>query len=192
MTEKNPISTKMQIIETAIGLYKERGYENVSVKDICNRCNLTRGAFYYHFKSKDEILDNYFLSSDNLAINEILPLISAKKYIEQFYYFFDMYLERTFIAGHDIFGQIIKRNIDKSGKIFSPKDINMRTVYSSLIEKAQNAGEILNRTPPDLLVDTIVYIADGIALVWCSQNGDFDYVEENKKILDELFKINIA
>mgnify|MGYP000949834580 FL=1 len=192
MTEKKPISTKMQIIETAIGLYKERGYENVSVKDICNRCNLTRGAFYYHFKSKDEILDNYFLSSDNLAINEILPLISAKKYIEQFYYFFDMYLERTFIAGHDIFGQIIKRNIDKSGKIFSPKDINMRKVYSSLIEKAQNAGEILNRTPPDLLVDTIVYIADGIALVWCSQNGDFDYVEENKKILDELFKINIA
>ena len=192
MTEKKPISTKMQIIETAIGLYKERGYENVSVKDICNRCKLTRGAFYYHFKSKDEILDNYFLSSDNLAINEILPLISAKKYIEQFYYFFDMYLERTFIAGHDIFGQIIKRNIDKSGKIFSPKDINMRKVYSSLIEKAQNAGEILNRTPPDLLVDTIVYIADGIALVWCSQNGDFDYVEENKKILDELFKINIA
>ncbi|RBP59715.1 TetR family transcriptional regulator [Alkalibaculum bacchi] len=192
MTEKKPISTKMQIIETAIELYKERGYENVSVKDICNRCNLTRGAFYYHFKSKDEILDNYFLSSDNLAINEILPLISAKKYIEQFYYFFDMYLERTFIAGHDIFGQIIKRNIDKSGKIFSPKDINMRKVYSSLIEKAQNAGEILNRTPPDLLVDTIVYIADGIALVWCSQNGDFDYVEENKKILDELFKINIA
>ncbi len=57
----------------------------------------------------------------------------------------------------------------------------MRGVYSSLIEKAQNRGEILNRTPPDLLVDTIVYIADGIALVWCSQNGDFDYIEESKK-----------
>ena len=190
MSEKNPISTKMQIIEAAIELYKERGYENVSVKDICDRLSLTRGAFYYHFKSKDEILDNYFLFSDNLAINEILPLISTKKYIEQFYYFFDMYLERTFTAGHDIFGQIIKRNIDKNGKIFSPKDINMRGVYSSLIEEAQNTGEILNRTPPDLLVDTIVYIADGIALVWCIQKGDFDYIAESKKILDELFKIN--
>ena len=50
------LSTKMQIVESAINLYKKQGYTNITVQDICNEVGITRGAFYYHFKSKDDIL----------------------------------------------------------------------------------------------------------------------------------------
>lgn len=190
MSDIETTSTKMQIVENAIQLYKDRGYENVTVQDICEKCNLTRSAFYYHFKSKSEILDNYFLYSDTLAFEEIIPLLSTTDYIEQFYYLFNMYLERTVSAGHDLFGQILKRNIDKDTQTLDPDKIAMRKIYISLIENAQHDGQILNTTPAAELVDAIVYLADGIALVWCNKRGKLDMISEHKRILNSLLLIN--
>lgn len=50
-------STREQIVETADRLFYERGFEATSFADIASAINLSRGNFYYHFKTKDEILD---------------------------------------------------------------------------------------------------------------------------------------
>lgn len=50
-------STREQIIETADQLFYQQGYEHTSFADIANAVKISRGNFYYHFKSKDEILD---------------------------------------------------------------------------------------------------------------------------------------
>ncbi len=47
---------KNQIIEAADRLIYERGYEATSFADIAVAVKISRGNFYYHFKSKDEIL----------------------------------------------------------------------------------------------------------------------------------------
>lgn len=36
-------------------MFIANGYDNTSINDITNACNITKGAFYHHFKSKDEI-----------------------------------------------------------------------------------------------------------------------------------------
>lgn len=50
-------STRERIIEIADQLFYERGYDHSSFADIADAVGLSRGNFYYHFKSKDEILD---------------------------------------------------------------------------------------------------------------------------------------
>lgn len=50
-------STKEQIIETADRLFYQHGYEATSFTDIAAEVGISRGNFYYHFKTKDEILD---------------------------------------------------------------------------------------------------------------------------------------
>lgn len=190
MAANETVSTKMQIVEYAIQLYKEYGYHNVTVKDICEKCGLTRSAFYYHFKSKEEILDNYFLYSDTIAFEEIIPLISSKNYLDQFYYLFEMYLDRTISAGHNVFGQILIRNINKNSNTFDPEKIAMRNIYISLIKNAQEAGLILNNSPASELADAIVYIADGIAFVWCNKKGEMDIKSEHRRMLDTLLITN--
>lgn len=49
--------TRDQIAEAADRLFYERGYEATSFAHIAEAVGLSRGNFYYHFKSKDEILD---------------------------------------------------------------------------------------------------------------------------------------
>lgn len=50
-------TTRERIVAEAERLFYERGYEHASFADIADAVGISRGNFYYHFKSKDEILD---------------------------------------------------------------------------------------------------------------------------------------
>lgn len=50
------IETRRQIVDVADRLFYERGFEATSFADIAKDVGLSRGNFYYHFKTKDEIL----------------------------------------------------------------------------------------------------------------------------------------
>ncbi|OGB17033.1 MAG: transcriptional regulator [Burkholderiales bacterium RIFCSPLOWO2_12_67_14] len=49
--------TRDHIVEAADRLFYENGYEHTSFAHIADSVQISRGNFYYHFKSKDEILD---------------------------------------------------------------------------------------------------------------------------------------
>lgn len=49
--------TQGEIIAAADDLFYRQGYEHTSFADIANVVKISRGNFYHHFKTKDEILD---------------------------------------------------------------------------------------------------------------------------------------
>lgn len=55
------------ILETAFGSFLESGIDGVSLNTIIKRTGLTKGAFYYHFKDKNELIEEivsrYFYGS---------------------------------------------------------------------------------------------------------------------------------
>lgn len=53
-------STRDHILQTALSLMKERGFDDVSIREICREAQVTTGAFYHHFSSKDVLLLNCF------------------------------------------------------------------------------------------------------------------------------------
>lgn len=53
----NGATTREQIVEEADRLFHERGFDHASFADIAAAVGISRGNFYYHFKTKDEILD---------------------------------------------------------------------------------------------------------------------------------------
>src|SRR5579864_2570599 len=44
-----------RIVKEASRLFRERGFENVSVAEVMKAAGLTHGAFYAHFRSKEEL-----------------------------------------------------------------------------------------------------------------------------------------
>jgi AcrR family transcriptional regulator len=50
-------STRTHIVKAADQLFYRQGYEHTSFADIADAVQISRGNFYYHFKTKDEILD---------------------------------------------------------------------------------------------------------------------------------------
>ena len=48
--------TKNKIFETAVTLIKSKGYNNVTVSEICQAAGLAKGSFYVHYDSKEDIV----------------------------------------------------------------------------------------------------------------------------------------
>lgn len=48
--------TKQLLYESATRQFKEKGFENVTIEDICFPVGVTVGAFYYHFKCKEDLI----------------------------------------------------------------------------------------------------------------------------------------
>lgn len=53
---QEPSEAKNRVKSAALALFSERGFPNVSVRDIMTACGLTGGALYAHYKSKEEVL----------------------------------------------------------------------------------------------------------------------------------------
>ena len=49
------LATRQNLIDEAVRLFVENGYENTTPKEISLAADLTAGAFYYHFKSKEHL-----------------------------------------------------------------------------------------------------------------------------------------
>lgn len=60
---KKPEVRKQEILDTAIQLFFEKGYEKTTISDIAKRMNVSQGLCYRYFSSKEEIysavLDHY-------------------------------------------------------------------------------------------------------------------------------------
>ena len=48
--------SRHEILRAAAQLFRERGYDAASMNDLAATLNLSKGALYHHFQSKDEIL----------------------------------------------------------------------------------------------------------------------------------------
>ncbi len=52
----DPEQTREALLDAAVGLFGEQGFHATSVREIVAVANLTKGAFYHHFESKEAVL----------------------------------------------------------------------------------------------------------------------------------------
>ena len=48
-------NSRDKLLDAATRLFHENGYQAVTVNDICEAAQLTKGAFYHHFDSKETL-----------------------------------------------------------------------------------------------------------------------------------------
>ncbi|WP_042366223.1 TetR/AcrR family transcriptional regulator [Streptacidiphilus neutrinimicus] len=57
MTTQTPRGdTRERILDVALELFVEHGYEKTSLREIADRLGVTKAALYYHFRTKEDIL----------------------------------------------------------------------------------------------------------------------------------------
>lgn len=49
------LRTRLQILETAAAVFSRHGYDGVSLNELIRRSGVTKGAFYFHFRSREEL-----------------------------------------------------------------------------------------------------------------------------------------
>lgn len=52
----DPEATRAALIQSALSLFGERGFSGTSIREVTSGAGVTKGAFYHHFESKEDLL----------------------------------------------------------------------------------------------------------------------------------------
>jgi AcrR family transcriptional regulator len=63
--QKQALETRRILFDTAVALFDEKGYDNVTVEEITNRAGVAKGSFYTYFRSKSDIVIEEFRTIDD-------------------------------------------------------------------------------------------------------------------------------
>lgn len=78
---KNPEITVNRILDAAMDLFLEKGYDNTTIQDIVDALgDLSKGAIYHHFKSKEEIIEAVIPRLYDSSDNQILEIKKSTSY----------------------------------------------------------------------------------------------------------------
>lgn len=64
-TKQQALETRNQIIDAAIERFSEHGVSKTSLADIATAAGVTRGAIYWHFKNKTDLLNEIWAQSES-------------------------------------------------------------------------------------------------------------------------------
>lgn len=186
--------TRKLILQKALELFKEKGYENTTIMDICKACAITKGTFYYHFPNKDELSFLFYEDMFSEFSSALAELIFIENVKDQLWKVYEYSIDRTIALGPKVLNSLYMSDIKNGMHLFSPFSRFDLETHSSrqlklqieLVKKGQHTGDI-REGDPVLMVRTFVAALTGIAIAWSSNDGSFDEKEELHKVFNVIF-----
>ncbi|HTW09672.1 MAG TPA: TetR/AcrR family transcriptional regulator [Acidimicrobiales bacterium] len=87
-------STRDRVLDAALDLFIEQGYDKASLRELAERMGFTKAALYYHFKSKSAILSALHLRMHGLLDIPMSILDGGPPSLENFEKFLDAFIEQ--------------------------------------------------------------------------------------------------
>lgn len=181
-------STRDFIIETANKLFLEKGYQNVTVVDICEACDISKTTFYYHLKSKEDIILHFYDSLTHNISQHLISILSQDNYWEQLMICFESLVTEAYKYGPDFFSQMLISNLKEDYGSYDLRD-ELTNVAVMIIKKGQEAGQIRNKSNAEDLYKASAYAFLGHEVTWCIKNGNFDWKKEVRKAMENLYDV---
>nr|WP_312577879.1 TetR/AcrR family transcriptional regulator [Sedimentibacter sp.] len=183
--------TKKRIRKTALEFFNKRSFDKVTINEICKACNINKHTFYYYFKSKDELLNNYYEIPSNIKTSDINELINTESYVEQLWLTNKNFIDFIENSGEHVIKQIIIKNLtDDIGTFkFSDKKKELFKLQESIIKKGQDNLQIMNKTEPRILVITYWQLMHYIVIIWSSKKGNFYFSDAARYVFERLFDV---
>jgi len=182
------------ILEKSIELFRQNGYNNVTVNELSAACGITKATFYNHYPSKDALLHAFFSTFSNESWSTAIHLIAQEcTPLNKLWKTFEIFIDETLNMGVDfmkaIFISDFNRESNNDNYVIDPKSVSIMTRIA-YIQQCQADGTILNKTDPLLLVETYVDLIWGEALRWCMLNGSYDQKATLRSMFKVLFCVN--
>lgn len=71
--------SKDQIIQVALSLFSNKGYNETTMADLVTATGLSKGAVYHHFKSKEEILQLLMEKRNDCPLNFSRRIVKERR-----------------------------------------------------------------------------------------------------------------
>ena len=183
--------TKEKIYRSADLLFREFGFENISVDSIVEKAQVSKGSFYVHFDSKDALIAAYIAdkaTETDVQYKDIIDSFPAATPVSVII----LSLAEA-VARHitDDFGHALMKN---AYLIQINKNLNYdlllcynRELYGTIVDLIRQGierGEFKTDDSADTLADDFVSTMRGFICEWITRFPDFDLSQRIKRHLE--------
>lgn len=182
--QQKSLETKTKIFQAAKRILKKSGYENLSIKNICEEAGVSNGSFYHHFKTKDDLL-SYYIEEQPVISPEHLELPSdAEEAKNAIIYVYINYVHYCKELGIEFMSNYYTpKNQSLNPLIRTERPYPIVTVHDYL-KKCLDAGIIrLNHSLGKVTTD-IRMLVIGNVFEWCLKQGKADFEGNMKRSLE--------
>lgn len=128
---------KEKIVQSAIRLFAEKGYQATSIQDIADDCSIAKGSLYKHFASKEDLYIHILeLRQQNMmdAVEKIKQkgLSKRETFLEEIACQIDFFIDHGYYISRD-HNELPPTNNDKIGAVIKQLRINMFRYYQDIL-----------------------------------------------------------
>lgn len=187
--EKNSTNTKEKIRECALELFKEQGYDNVTIVQICKSAGVTKRTFYYHYESKDELLYGLTDYIGEQAEQLLDSLVSQQTNVGMLWELMSVYCIHSEKYGPKIIARLYIHILQGGTSEDFPYSTYLYKTVVRTIQNAQLAGEIHNKSTPEEIAFTLYHAFRSVMFTWAAASDRFDLEGNFRKVFDVILGI---
>lgn len=179
--QEQAASTKAALFESAITLFNEKGYNEVTIEDIAQRAGTAKGSFYTYFRTKSDIIIEEFRAIDDYYKRFEKTLSRYPNALEKIYAFnrAQMRYVRDQV-GLEMLKILYSNNIiePSTEKILIDQNRFLHGLIRKIIEEGQQEGLFRTDVSADRLALLYTRGHRAVFLDWAISNNAFDLVKD--------------
>lgn len=179
---------KEEILDAAERLFGTKGFDNTSTNDILEEVGIARGTLYYHFKSKEEILDGVIRRMTERMMAEAGKIVRNREL---------SLLERLTKAilslnvesqiGNEVMEQVHRpQNALMHQKMQKRLLVGINPIFTELIEEGEREGICHTDYPEEAVEMTMLYANTAFDSI---DINDLSQEEKEKKIAGFIYNV---
>lgn len=148
MEKNQDLTTKEKILYATIDLFADKGYGNVSVREIAKKVGIKASSLYKHYESKEALLESIFIFFKQKMKETDFPIQDLRQYLKSITP--EEYLNESF----SLFKQVMWTSVTmKIAKIITLEQQRNQTVRQFFMEELINKPNQMLQYVLDLMME---------------------------------------
>jgi AcrR family transcriptional regulator len=193
--------SREHIINTAKNLFLQKGFKEVTMKELVESAGVSKGAFYHYFTSKEQVFEEVVLNFFNTIKIKDYDALSTTS-LKDFYTnwvtnIFDPKIVQNpmtidnaeFTQNHYYLLFDGLRLIPSYQKVFDQEQIKENNAWIKIVSVAKISGEIKSNLPNEDIAKLFMFMADGLSTNLLLQNKGININTEVLKAWDTVYSL---
>jgi TetR/AcrR family acrAB operon transcriptional repressor len=198
-TKEEAEITRKKIIDSSAKIFSQYGYSAARLEDIAREAHVTRGAIYWHFTNKADILQKLIIERfyiiyeiiESILRENIAPLQKLKKILTTILKSLESNEKLREIIDIIIFKVEVIPEIEYQMKGKRKENKRRIEILHTLIKQAQEAGTVKQELDSYTVATSLNCFFEGITAQWLTDPTLFSITEKAEAMI-ELFLSGIV
>ena len=176
--------TKDNLFIAAVELLTEKDFDDITIRDIVARAQVSIGTFYNYYSTKMEVFYETYRIADHYFTETVAPLLSQGTVLERIMAFFDYYAHYS----SDLTDMRMTKLLYNPDNTFFSRDPHqgMVGVLIGILQQGLEEGALAGGESADEIAEYLMIAIRGLVYNWCTCNGSYDLAAATQQFVHRL------